>query len=49
MMTYVRQVLINRWMLGNNKSKPWQIKRDALLNRSGNFKRGKDWLGHRNE
>jgi hypothetical protein len=34
-------------MLGNSKSKPWQIKLVDLLNKSGNFKRGKAWLGHK--
>jgi hypothetical protein len=29
------------WMLASSKSKPWQIKLDGLLNRSGSFKRGK--------
>jgi hypothetical protein len=41
-MNWQRRVLGKSWMLASSKSKPWQIKLDALLNRSGNFKRGRD-------
>jgi hypothetical protein len=48
-LNWQRRVLGKSWMLASSKSKPWQIKLDGLLNRSGNFKRGREWLEHRNE
>ena len=46
-LNWQRRVLGKSWMLASSKSKPWQIKPDALLSRNGNCKQGREWLGHK--